>query len=424
MTRGTARRATAEHRRLSADAAAWQRWGTYLSDRAWGTVREDYSADGAAWEYFPHDHARSRAYRWNEDGLGGFCDRDQHLCLAVALWNERDPILKERLFGLSNREGNHGEDVKEYYFHLDNTPTHSYARMLYKYPQVEFPYADLVATNVRRGADQPEYELFDALGDAFRAQRYFDVIIEYAKAGPEDILLRIAAVNRGPEAAPIHVLPHLWYRNTWSWSQGESRPAIEAREPGAARTTHAQLGERWWYVRGADGRPAPMLFTENETDHERLFGVPSAGPFVKSGIDEAVVHGRAGAVNAERGSKTAAHLAATVPPGESFTVQVRLASAPLERPFTGFDATLARRRKEADAFYAAVQAAHLTADERLVQRQAFAGLLWSKQFYHFDVYKWLDGDPTQPPPPPGRRGGRNREWSHLRNADILLMPDA
>jgi hypothetical protein len=393
-----------------------------VSDRAWGTVREDYSPDGSAWEYFSHDQARSRAYRWNEDGLAGFCDRDQHLCLAVALWNERDPILKERLFGLSNKEGNHGEDVKEYYFHLDNTPTHSYARMLYKYPQVAFPYADLVATNAGRGADQPEYELYDALGDAFRGQRYFDVFIEYAKAGPEDILCRIEAVNRGPAEAPIHVLPHLWYRNTWSWDGGV-RPAIEAAAPGAARTRHAALGERWWYVRAGEGESATLLFTDNETDYERLFGTPNPTRYVKSGIHEAIVEGRADRAGAERGSKAAAHLSAVVAPGGSFVVQVRLAPGPVGRPFAAFEPTVARRRREADEFYAAIHAPHLTGDERLVQRQAFAGLLWSKQFYHFDVHRWLAGDPGQPPPPAGRRQGRNREWAHLQNADVLLMPD-
>jgi len=416
--------ASAEHRRLAESADEWQRWGTYLSDRAWGTVREDYSADGAAWDYFPHDHARSRAYRWNEDGLAGFCDRDQHLCLAVALWNGRDPILKERLFGLTNREGNHGEDVKEYYFHLDNTPTHSYARMLYKYPQVEFPYADLVAVNAARGADQPEYELYDALADTFREQRYFDVFIEYAKAGAEDILCRIEAVNRGPEPATIYLLPQVWYRNTWSWREAAERPIIQAKGPGAARTSHPALGDRWWYVRSADGTPADLLFTENETDFERLFGTPNATAFVKDGIHEAVVRGRTERVNLVWGSKAAAQVSALVPAGGSVVAQVRLAPGPLNRPFAAFDATMAQRRREADEFYAAIQAPHLGEDERMVQRQAWAGLLWSKQFYHFDVFRWLTGDPGQPPPPRARHRGRNREWVHLQNADILLMPDA
>src|SRR5262245_30365267 len=257
-----------ERQRLADIAAGrgdWQHWGTYVSDRAWGTVREDYSADGNAWDYFPHDQARSRAYRWNEDGLAGFCDRDQHLCLALALWNERDTILKERLFGLSNREGNHGEDVKEYYFYLDNTPTHAYARMLYKYPQVAFPYADLVAENARRGGSDPEYELYDAIGDAFRAHRYFDVFIEYAKVDAEDVLCRIRAVNRGPDPAPIHVVPHVWYRNTWSWRNGAARHVIRYAGGGSARTIHPVLGERYWYVRAGGGAEPELLFTENET---------------------------------------------------------------------------------------------------------------------------------------------------------------
>jgi hypothetical protein len=417
---------TAEHRRLRETAsgtADWQRWGTYVSDRAWGTVREDYSADGNAWDYFPHDHARSRAYRWNEDGIAGFCDRGQHLCLGLALWNGRDPILKERMFGLSNREGNHGEDVKEYFFYLDNTPTHSYARMLYKYPQVAFPYGDLVAENGRRGADAPEYELVDAIGDAFRDGRYFDVVAEYAKRDAEDVLCRITAFNRGPAAAELHVLPQLWYRNTWSWVPGSTRHAIEAAGRRAARTRHPALGERWWYVAaGADD--AELLFTENETNAARLFGSPNASPFVKDGINDAVVEGRRDAVNAVRGSKVAAHARAIVAPGEAFTVLVRLSPRPQPRPFARADALLAERRAEADAFFTSVHAAHLTADERLVQRQAYAGLLWSKQFYHFDVHHWLTGDPAQPPPPAERRQGRNRAWAlHFHHADVVLMPD-
>jgi hypothetical protein len=417
----------AECRRLAEAAAGkadWQRWGTYVSDRAWGTVREDYSADGNAWEYFPHDHARSRAYRWNEDGLAGFCDRDQHLCLGVALWNESDPILKERLFGLSNGEGNHGEDVKEYYFYLDNTPTHSYARMLYKYPQVAFPYDDLVAENGRRGSREPEYELFEALEGVFRQQRYFDVFVEYAKEDVEDILCRIRVVNRGREAAPIHVLPHLWYRNTWSWSHAASRPTIEAVAPGVARTNHPVLGERWWHVRAVDGAQPTLLFAENDTNTERLFGSANSTRFVKDGINDAVVLGRRDRVSRERGSKAAAHLGALVEPGQSFTVEVRLAPALKATAFAGFNAAFARRMREADEFYGNVHRLHLTADERLVQRQALAGLLWSKQFYHYDVHHWLQGDPAQPSPPPERLTGRNHDWAlHFQNADIVLMPD-
>jgi len=420
-------RARAEQRRLADIAAGrgdWQHWGTYVSDRAWGTVREDYSADGNAWDYFPHDHARSRAYRWNEDGLAGFCDRDQILCLGLALWNGCDPILKERMFGLSNREGNHGEDVKEYFFYLDNTPTHSYARMLYKYPQVEFPYSDLVDENRRRGPEQPEYELLDAIGDTFREGRYFDVFVEYAKAGMEDILCRVRVVNRGPEPAPIHVLPHLWYRNTWSWTPGSSRPVIHVGKPGRASTEHLTLGTRWWYVRAQDGTSSEFLFTDNETNAARLFGAASTGAPVKDGINDAVVDGRRDRISTERGSKVAAHLQAMVGPGESFTVQIRLTPEAKARPFAHFDLVMARRLAEADEFYAAIQGSHLTEDERLVQRQAYAGLLWSKQFYHYDVHHWLAGDPAQPQPPRERWQGRNRDWAlHFHSADILLMPD-
>jgi hypothetical protein len=418
---------TAERDRLADTAtgkADWQRWGTYVSERAWGTVREDYSADGSAWEYFTHDHARSRAYRWSEDGLAAFCDREQHLCLGIALWNGRDPILKERLFGLSNREGNHGEDVKEYYFYLDNTPTHSYARMLYKYPQVAFPYDDLVAENLRRSPKEPEYELFDAIGDFFREQRYFDVLVEYAKADVEDILCRIRVVNRGPDAAPIHVLPHLWYRNTWSWRHDAERHVITAESPGAAFTRHAALGNRWWYVRAADGGSGELLFTENDTNRERLFGASNPSPYVKDGVNNAVVQGLVDRVNRQAGSKAAAHFHAVVARGETFAVWSRLSPVPRTRPFAGFAATITARSREADEFYEEMHDARLTKDERLVQRQAFAGLLWSKQFYHYDVHHWLRGDPTAPPPPPERLKGRNRDWAlHFSNADVVLMPD-
>jgi hypothetical protein len=305
---------TAEHQRLAdseARRADWKQWGPYVSERAWGTVREDYSAGGDAWSYFPHDHARSRAYRWNEDGLGGFSNRFQNLCLAMALWNERDPILKERLFGLTGPQGNHGEDVKEYYFYLDGTLTHSYMKMLYKYPQVAFPYELLVAENGRRGYGDPEYELIDALRSTFEPGRYFDVFIEYAKAEQEDILCRITAVNRGPDPAPPHILPQIWFRNTWSWGRDRPRPELAA-SGGAVRVQERHLGERWWTVDG----DAPLLFTENETNTERLYGVPNRTPYVKDDFHEAVVHGRAGAVNpAQAGSKTAAHFQAVVPPG-------------------------------------------------------------------------------------------------------------
>jgi hypothetical protein len=328
------------------------------------------------------------------------------------------------MFGLSNREGNHGEDVKEYFFYLDNTPTHACARMLYKCPQAAFPYSELVAENLRQGLHAPEYELFDAIGDVFRQRCYFDVFVEYAKASPEDILCRIQVVNRGPEPAPIHVLPHLWYRNTWSWNHGMTRHSIAAVASGGAHTHHPGLGDRWWYVRTSDGQQVELLFTENETNAERLFGAANAVPYVKDGINDAVVLGCRQRVNGERGSKAAAHVRRIVQPEGTFTVQVRLSPVVKTKPFAGFDATFTRRLREADEFYQSVHRPHLTADERLVQCQAFAGLLWSKQFYHYDVHHWLTGDPAQPSPPPQRRHGRNRDWAlHFFNADVVLVPD-
>ncbi len=417
---------TAEHQRLAASEAReadWKRWGPYVSERAWGTVREDYSATGDAWNDFSHDQARSRAYRWNEDGLGGVCNRFQNICLAIALWNERDPILKERLFGLTGTEGNHGEDVKEYYFYLDNTPTHSYMKMLYKYPQVEYPYSQLVQESRRRGRGDFEYELIDALRGAFEQGRYFDVFIEYAKADEENILCRITAINRGTEEAPIHILPHLWYRNTWSWGYNSPRPEICVID-GGAYTQHKHLGERWWYVKDDNGHTPALLFTENDTNMERLFGVPNGSHYVKDGINDAVVHGRADCVNpAQRGTKAAAHFKTIVPAGGSYRVCVRFTNHENPSPFSGFDRVFEQRIQEADEFYAAILSAGLSDDERLVQRQAFAGLLWSKQFYHYGVELWLNGDPAGPPPPASRKRGRNADWTHLYNLDVLSVPD-
>ncbi len=437
-----AKQQTAEHKRLAdseARRADWKHWGPYVSERAWGTVREDYSASGEAWDHFPHDQARSRAYRWAEDGLAGFCNRFQNICMAVALWNERDPILKERLFGLAGPEGNHGEDVKEVYFYLDGTPTHSYMKMLYKYPQVEFPYALLVEENRRRGRDAPEFELTDALREAFEQHRTFDVFIEYAKADQEDILCRISVVNRGPEPAPIHVLPHLWYRNTWSWGYGRPHPELHSVAPDTVYTDHRHLGERWWYVGavgaqhdvGATGRSplrahghAPLLFTENETNAERLFNWPNVTPYVKDGINNAVVHGRTDLVNpAQVGTKVAAHFQAIVPPGETFTVQVRFSHLPHDDPFGDFDALFEQRIGEADEFYTTIQRPDLSEDEQRVHRQALAGVLWTKQFYHYSVELWLEGDPSQPSPPDGRLHGRNSDWAHIYALDVLSMPD-
>ncbi len=410
---------SAERERLETGGAAWQHWGPYLSERAWGTVREDYSADGSAWDYFPHDHARSRAYRWNEDGLAGLCDDQQRLCFALALWNGRDPILKERLFGLNGHEGNHGEDVKEYYYYLDSTPTHSHMKMLYKYPQQAFPYGDLVETNRGRGRTEPEYELLDT--GIFAEDRYFDVCVEYAKAAPDDILVRLRATNRGPEGAELHLLPTLWFRNTWSWGDSEARPILR-RAGGNIVAEERRLGR---YMLACEGEPE-FLFTENETNLARLFGVPNASPYVKDGIHYAIVDGQTGAVNPMQvGTKAAAHYHFVVNPGASVTVRLRLAraeQAPSE-PFLDFDAIFTRRRAEADEFYAELQPAALGEDERRIQRQAFAEMLWSKQFYHYDVDRWLKGDPGQPPPPATRYKGRNKDWTHLNAADVISMPD-
>jgi len=417
---------TAEHDRLDASRtrnADWKKWGPYLAERAWGTVREDYSATGEAWEHFPHDHARSRAYRWNEDGLAGFCDRDQHACLGLGLWNEQDPILKERLFGVTGTQGNHGEDVKEYYYYLDSTPTHSYARMLYKYPQGAYPYADLVHENERRGKDAPEYELVNAIGEVLEAGRYFDVVVEYAKAGEEDLLCRITAHNRGPDGAPLHLLPQLWFRNDWSWDHETQRPTLEQTSDREIRLQKEALGERWWYVAGPDGAEVDLLFTHNETNRERLYGEENPSPYVKDGINDYVVNGQADAVNPEgTGTKAAAHVYTEIPSGEARTVEVRFTPERKTRPFVHCDRLIDDRRAEADAFYDTVQRDDLSDEDERIQRQAFAGLMWSKQFYHYDVDRWLEGDPAQPEPPEGR--WRNRGWEHLHNSDVVSMPDA
>jgi mannosylglycerate hydrolase MGH1-like protein len=401
----------------------WRRWGPYLSDRQWGTVREDYSAHGTAWEYLPHDHAASRAYRWGEDGIFGISDNHQRLCFALALWNGRDPILKERYFGLTGSEGNHGEDVKEYYFHLDNTPTHSYMKGLYKYPQAEYPYGTLVDENRRRGRREPELELLQT--DAF-SRGYFDVTVEYAKAGADDIVIRISAVNRGAERADLHLLPTVWFRNTWSWDVNAPRPRLRAV---AGRTgfrvieaEHDTLGRRWLLCEGAP----ELLFTENDTNAARLFSAPNPSPYVKDAFHEYVVDGRAAAVNpAEVGTKAAAHYRLSLAAGEAATVCLRLTDAPpAAEPFgEPFETVLEQRRREADEFYADVIPSRLSDDGRAVMRQALAGMLWSRQWYHLDVRRWLDGDPTQPAPPPERRSGRNHEWTHLYNDDVISMPD-
>ncbi len=403
--------------------AHWRRWGPYLSERQWGTVREDYSEGGSAWDYLPHDHARSRAYRWGEDGLLGISDNHQRLCFALALWNGVDPILKERAFGLTGNEGNHGEDVKDYYFYLDNVPSHAYMKALYKYPQAPFPYADLVAENGRRGRSRPEYELIDT--GAFAGDRYFDVFVTYAKAAPDDILIEFEIHNRGPETATVHVLPTLWFRNDWAWSGAGVRPALHDRSSAAGvaiEANHPTLDTYTLYAQSG-GEP---LFTENETNAERIFGIANASPYVKDGIHERVVNRREEAVNPARtGTKAAVWYVVTLVSGGSTTIRLRLSDRqgladPLGDEFT---MTLAARRREADEFYAELNPFPISDDSRAVQRQALAGMLWSKQFYHFVIRDWLQGDPAQPPPPPGRKGGRNHEWAHLYNDDVLSMPD-
>jgi hypothetical protein len=421
----------AERRRLEDDRtrkAHWKRWGPYVSDRAWGTVREDYSAHGTAWEYLPHDHARSRAYRWNEDGLAGISDRHQEVCLALSLWNCRDPILKERFFGLTGDEGNHGEDVKEYYFYLDSTPTHSYMRMLYKYPHAEYPYATLVEENRRRGRGAPEFELVDT--GVFDDHRYFDVVVEYAKADVEDIVMRVTVANRGPEPAPIHVLPTVWFRNTWSWNGDSDRPRLGPPAPAGASVVlpleTPRYGRRAVSFETQPGQPLPsVLVTDNDTNVTRLFGAPARGRLFKDGINDVVVNGRSDAVNpAGTGTKAAAHYPFEVPAGGTVTVKVRFAPAgESSGPPLDVDAVIAARRAEADEFYADVIPATLCEDSRDVMRQSLAGMLWSKQFYHYVVKDWLEGDRAQPPPPAERIRGRNHEWTHLFNADVISMPD-
>ena len=416
---------TAEHQRLAeanAGRTPWRKFGPYVSERQWGTVREDYSAAGNAWGFVSHDQARSYAYRWGEDGLAGISDDKQLLCLSVGLWNGQDPILKERLFGLSGPEGNHGEDVKEVYYYLDNLPTHAYMQMLYKYPQHAFPYAWLVQENGRRGREQPEFELLDTA--IFHEDRYFDVCVEYAKAGPEDVLLHITVSNRGPEAATVHVLPQLWFRNTWAWGLDDYRPALSATPDGrAVAVRHRQLGELTLYC---DQAPE-LLFCDNETNTHRLYDAPpppEATGFFKDGINDYVVDGRPDAVNpAHTGTKAAAHYQLTIAAGGRQTLRLRLGPAGLTAPFADFDQILRQRRQDADDYYAALQRDLANEDARRVQRQAWAGMLWSKQYYGYDVPEWLAGDPAQPAPPAQRAHGRNAAWKHLNNADIISMPD-
>jgi Mannosylglycerate hydrolase MGH1-like glycoside hydrolase domain len=425
---------TPEHERLEdarTGAVPWKAWGPYLSERQWGTVREDYSQGGDAWDYFSHDQARSRAYRWGEDGIAGICDERQRLCLALALWNGADPILKERMFGLNNSEGNHGEDVKEYWFYLDSTPTHSYLKCQYKYPQRAFPYTDLAWTNSNRSKQEMEYELLDT--GIFDEDRYFDVIVEYAKGAHDDIVMLVTAHNRGPDEATLHVLPTLWFRNTWSWGDEIPKPALKAVDgiPGvaAARASHPELGD-WLLCADAS---AQLLFCENETNNERLFGVPNASPYVKDGINEYVVHGAADAVNPERtGTKLAADHVLVLAPGDSASIRLRLTAsdapadaAPKDKPLgSGFDRVLEARRAEADQFYATVILPDLPADEAMVMRQALAGLLWGKQYYEYDVHRWLGEHGVNPWDPNAPASSvRNVAWFHMVAGDVISMPD-
>jgi hypothetical protein len=431
-----------------AHKAHWRRWGPYLSDRQWGTVREDYSSDGSAWNYFSHDQSRSRTYRWGEDGLLGISDNHQRLCFAIALWNGQDPILKERLFGLTGNEGNHGEDVKEYYFYLDNTPTHSYMKALYKYPQQAFPYAQLVEENRRRDRRQPEFELLDT--GVFNENRYFDVFVEYAKQSADDILIQITIINRGAETKNLHLLPTLWFRNIWTWNGEREKPTLEAVESenntSVIAAFHHTLGKRWLYAQGN----AVLLFTENETNYERIFGIPNQFPYVKDGIHEYVVNGQKDAVNPDQvGTKAAIYYELAIASGETKIIQLRLSDTVpesfgslfssselnnqlddpnakvqnLKSPFQNFEAILSTRKQEADRFYDRITPFPLTNDMRDVQRQAFAGMLWCKQYYHYIVEDWLKGDPATLQPPRVRKRGRNHEWFHLYTDDILSMCD-
>ncbi|HSE42622.1 MAG TPA: glucosidase, partial [Acidobacteriota bacterium] len=395
----------------------WKKWGPYLSERQWGTVREDYSQDGNAWDYFSHDQSRSRAYRWGEDGIGGISDDRQKLCFALALWNKKDPILKERLFGLTNSEGNHGEDVKEYYFYVDSTPTHSYMKYLYKYPQREFPYGNLLEKN-RRSREEMEYELIDT--GVFDDDRYFDVFVEYAKQDPEDMLIRITAYNRGPESAPLHVLPTFWFRNNWSWGDDNPKPWLREMEPGLICAVDQDLGSYWFYC----DQSSEILFTENETNMQRLWNQPNATPYVKDAFHRYVMSGDKESVNPKKtGTKAAAHYVFDVPAGGSKTINLRMTASQSKNPFQDFDEIFKNRIADANEFYERITPRTLNEDQSRVHRQALAGMLWGKQFYYFDLEKWLSEHRSHPLLESARQGVRNTEWFHMLNADVISMPD-
>ena len=411
---------TAEKRRLIEDREKkkyWRRFGHYLAERQWGPVREDYSADGDAWQYLTHDQARSKAFRWGEEGIGGICDEHQLLNFSLAFWNTKDPILKERLFGLTGKEGNHGEDCKEHYYYLDSTPTHSYMKMLYKYPQEAFPYRRLIEENGKRNRSQPEFDLVDT--GIFDEDKYFDIFIEYAKAAPDDVLIKISIHNRGPAKATLHVLPQAWFRNTWSWGYHSYKPDMFKDSKGVIRLHHEHLGAFYLYGEGQ----SDLLFCENETNTQRLYGCHTEGTF-KDGINDFVVDQKPGTLNdSHHGTKAAFHYRMSLAAGKSKVLRLRLADRFIARPFEDFDPEFERRRKEADEFYDAMQNTVRNPDDKIIQRQAFGGMMWSKQFYYYNVGQWLKGDPAQPPPPAQRLGIRNQEWKHLNNADVISMPD-
>jgi hypothetical protein len=406
-----------ENKRLQ--EASWKNWGPYLSERQWGTVREDYSADGSAWEATSHEMARSKAWRWGEDGLGGIGDSKLQLCMAVSLWNERDAILKERYFGLTGNQGNHGEDVKELYYFLDATPSHSYLKMLYKYPQAAFPYEDLLAENARRGKKDPEYEIQDT--GIFNENRYFDVFIEYAKCSPEDILLKITVYNRGPEAAPLHVLPNIWFRNNWELGYAHGKPGMERETDNSIIIQHEILGNRWLYAENPDA----LLFCDNETNNEKCYLVPNQNDlYYKDGINNYILHGANSVNPGQSGTKAAFHFKKIIGAGETETFRLRLSISELNKPFEEFDKIFSTRIEEANIFYAEKQGNLPTEELKSIQRQAYAGMIWCKQYYYYNVNKWLNGDPAGPPPPPERKKGRNHDWRHLNNSDIISMPDS
>ena len=413
----TAKQNTAEQQRIDVQSNAWRKWGPYLGERQWGTVREDYSDDGEAWDHFTHDHARSRAYRWGEDSIAGFSDNNQLLCLGLALWNGQDAILKERLFGLTNAQGNHGEDVKELYYYLDATPSHSYLKMLYKYPQQAFPYSELIEENKRRGKTDPEYELLDT--GLFEYDQYFDVFVEYAKADADDILMRITAYNRASQAAPLHILPQLWCRNTWNWGYDEARPSLTSTDAQSITIEHDKLGNYYCYF---DGTPE-LLFCDNDTNVPKLYAKETKGYF-KDGFHEALINGQQQAINPDKqGTKACGHYTFNVPANEKVEVRLRLSNKTNKQAFKDFEQIFATRLQEADAFYSKLQKDLVDDEARMIQRQAFAGMIWSKQFYYYDIPQWQNGDPGQPKPPPERRKIRNTNWLHLNNADIISMPD-